>query len=318
MGLRPLPLSLMTGLRNLVDHLPPPGYWDFLYNRSVVEFLDLLNVNSTYYACMVFELSLRYEHEITIREKFMGKFTKSYNPELLGKVSGLESDCNSLKENVILLKSECESLRSQVEGETKLKELFMAMQDAEFYRLERRFGCLPFRALLLSIQQGLVASVEHGKAGRELSVVAAYDPGVKAKYEEAVRGIGEYFPFLLDRLESYKDAPLDRVMASFYLEGFPNVEDETLEFRRLWKPPMLVLGGIDRVYPRTWLLWKFFTSGPDDHSLVATVAPLNTLVDADYQISSLAIIDNIVSIAEPHDDMLDATVLDKPVNFKFF
>nr|GEV15970.1 hypothetical protein [Tanacetum cinerariifolium] len=219
MGIRPLPLSLMTGLRNLVDHLPPPGYWDFLYNRSVVEFLDLLNVNSTYYAC---------------------------------------------------------------------------------------------------IQQGLVAGVEHGKSGRELSVVAAYDPGVKAKYEEAVGGIGEYFPFFLDRLKSYKDAPLDRVMASFYLEGFPNVEDETLEFSRLWKPPMLVLGGIDRVYPRTWLLWKFFTSGPDDHSLVATVAPLNTLVDADYQISSLAIIDNIVSIAEPHDDMLDATVLDKPVDFKFF
>ncbi|GKA18515.1 hypothetical protein Tco_0698430 [Tanacetum coccineum] len=56
------------------------------------------------------------------------------------------------------------------------------------------------------------------------------------------------------------------------------------------------------------------TSSPDDSSLATTVTPLNTIVVADYQISSLAIFDNIVSTAEPHDDLFEATILDKPMD----
>ncbi|GKD51749.1 hypothetical protein Tco_1280725, partial [Tanacetum coccineum] len=40
-------------------------------------FLDAVNVNSTQHVCMVFELRLRYEHEIMIRENFEKKFTDS-------------------------------------------------------------------------------------------------------------------------------------------------------------------------------------------------------------------------------------------------
>ncbi|GJV19092.1 hypothetical protein Tco_1368112 [Tanacetum coccineum] len=53
------------------------------------------------------------------------------------------------------------------------------------------------------------------------------------------------------------------------------------------------------------------TSSPDDSSLATTVTPLNTIVVADYQISSLAVFDNTVSTAEPHDDLFEATILDR-------
>ncbi|GKF98028.1 hypothetical protein Tco_0293849, partial [Tanacetum coccineum] len=61
------------------------------------------------------------------------------------------------------------------------------------------------------IQQGLEVGVEHDKAGRELSVVASYDHGVMARYEEAVGELENISLPFLDRLESYKDATLKRV-----------------------------------------------------------------------------------------------------------
>nr|GFB23818.1 hypothetical protein [Tanacetum cinerariifolium] len=63
--------------RNLVDYVPLPCYWASLYNLSVTDFLDRVNLNSAQHVCMVSELCLRYEHEITVREKFEKKFTDS-------------------------------------------------------------------------------------------------------------------------------------------------------------------------------------------------------------------------------------------------
>ncbi|GJX54668.1 hypothetical protein Tco_0283037 [Tanacetum coccineum] len=48
-----------------------------LRNQPDARFLDGFNINSAQHACMVFELRLRYEHEIMSRERFQKKFTKS-------------------------------------------------------------------------------------------------------------------------------------------------------------------------------------------------------------------------------------------------
>ncbi|GKF20623.1 hypothetical protein Tco_0069261, partial [Tanacetum coccineum] len=45
---------------------------------SDAEFLDRLNVNSAKHACILSELRLRCEYEITVRERFEKKFMKSY------------------------------------------------------------------------------------------------------------------------------------------------------------------------------------------------------------------------------------------------
>ncbi|GKF41439.1 hypothetical protein Tco_0124781, partial [Tanacetum coccineum] len=63
--------------RNFIDHIPPPDYWVSIRNQTDSDFLNRLNANTTQNACMVSELRIRYEHEITIRDKFKTKFVKS-------------------------------------------------------------------------------------------------------------------------------------------------------------------------------------------------------------------------------------------------
>ncbi|GKE33474.1 hypothetical protein Tco_1452796 [Tanacetum coccineum] len=237
--------------RNFIDHVPPLGFWASLHNQTDVEFLNLLNVNTAQHVCMVSELRLRYEHEIEVREKFKKNFVKSaetiqqrdaYIVSLESRLEGAEGEAAK----VLQLDSECGDIRSKVVGEAKLKEEFMAMRDAGIQRLEERnaeldtcFSELNYQsglgkdislAINHGIQQGLTARVEHGKVRRELGELAAYDPGIKAKYERAVGVLeGVSVPFL-DRMKALKDAPLDHLMATLYLEGSQGDEDPTLAF----------------------------------------------------------------------------------------
>nr|GEW17672.1 transposase (putative), gypsy type [Tanacetum cinerariifolium] len=48
-----------------------------LRNQHDAAFLDAININSAQHVCMIFELCLRYEHDIMIRENFEKKFTDS-------------------------------------------------------------------------------------------------------------------------------------------------------------------------------------------------------------------------------------------------
>nr|GEY02204.1 transposase (putative), gypsy type [Tanacetum cinerariifolium] len=59
----------LIGLLDFVNSADP-----FKHNAR---FLDIFNINSAQHVCMVFELRLRYEHEIMTREKYEKKFTDS-------------------------------------------------------------------------------------------------------------------------------------------------------------------------------------------------------------------------------------------------
>ncbi|GKC08967.1 hypothetical protein Tco_1000577 [Tanacetum coccineum] len=63
--------------RQFLDHVTPPGYWATLRNQTDAGFLNSFNINSAQHVCMVSELRLRYEHEIRSREKFQKKFTNN-------------------------------------------------------------------------------------------------------------------------------------------------------------------------------------------------------------------------------------------------
>ncbi|GKF13281.1 hypothetical protein Tco_0054743, partial [Tanacetum coccineum] len=62
---------------NLVDHVPPLGYWASLRNLNDAEFLDWVNYKFCSTCLYGSELRLCYEHEITMREKFEKKFVDS-------------------------------------------------------------------------------------------------------------------------------------------------------------------------------------------------------------------------------------------------
>ncbi|GKA26802.1 hypothetical protein Tco_0712911 [Tanacetum coccineum] len=79
--------------RNFIDHVPLTGYWASLRNQIDAKFLDQLNVNSAQHSCMVSELRLRYEHEISVKEIFEKKFVKSAKTiqQRDAKIVGLKS-----------------------------------------------------------------------------------------------------------------------------------------------------------------------------------------------------------------------------------
>nr|GEX80110.1 hypothetical protein [Tanacetum cinerariifolium] len=110
------------------------------------------------------------------------------NAELLRTVSGLELVCDGLKSQVTRLETDCKSLRDDIVGEAKLKEQFSSMQDAAAKRFDDRsaaLGKVISLAIDKGIQEGLEVGIEHGRVGRSLSEVAAYDFEVEAAYVAA-------------------------------------------------------------------------------------------------------------------------------------
>ncbi|GKC17146.1 hypothetical protein Tco_1013928 [Tanacetum coccineum] len=75
------------------------------------------------------------------------------------------------------------------------------------------------RAIDKGIQVGLDAGIDHEKAERDLTDLAAYDPSIKANYIFAVSALRAMnFP-LLAQLESHKDASIADLMGLLHLEG---------------------------------------------------------------------------------------------------
>nr|GEU71833.1 hypothetical protein [Tanacetum cinerariifolium] len=60
---------------------------------------------------------------------------------------------------------------------------------------------------------------EHGKAGRDLEVVEAYDPEANNKYLQVLQELKDLKYPIVDLLEGLKDAPMEVVMASLHLES---------------------------------------------------------------------------------------------------
>ncbi|GKB32871.1 hypothetical protein Tco_0872272 [Tanacetum coccineum] len=82
------------------------------------------------------------------------------------------------------------------------------------------------------IQSGLEARIKHGKAGRDLKDIRAYDVEAEAKYL-VVRDLKDiHFP-LLEDLKALKYSSIELLMASLTLEGSHGKEDESIEFCHL-------------------------------------------------------------------------------------
>nr|GEZ62029.1 hypothetical protein [Tanacetum cinerariifolium] len=64
-----------------------------------------------------------------------------------------------------------------------------------------------------------VHGVEHGHAQRTIESLEAYDPEAEAKFATALQSLKDLKLPLLDQMEGLKDAPMDVIMASLYLEG---------------------------------------------------------------------------------------------------
>nr|GEX15835.1 hypothetical protein [Tanacetum cinerariifolium] len=79
-----------------------------------------------------------------------------------------------------------------------------------------KLSCVVYKG----IQDGLIARVDHDKAGRDLFVIESYDPSAKAKYIDVVNALGAVDFSLLSELKSKKDASMVDLMDSLHLEGY--------------------------------------------------------------------------------------------------
>ncbi|GJQ96157.1 hypothetical protein Tco_0007296 [Tanacetum coccineum] len=80
-------------------------------------------------------------------------------------------------------------------------------------------GAAISRAIEKGMQGGLAAGIDHGKEGRSLTDVSAYNPDAEADFNSALQKLREVdFP-LLAELKSHKDASVEDIMNLIRLEG---------------------------------------------------------------------------------------------------
>nr|GFA42532.1 hypothetical protein [Tanacetum cinerariifolium] len=169
--------------------------------------------------------------------------------QLTFDLSGSQFSCNELTSKVVSLESEKGGLVNQISSLESAFELFKqqieAMQDEQATALHNWVMKLEAQLLDMAAHleeefyprylttisgwrwilthglklDGLKAGVDHGKAGRDLSVIKAYDPSAKSKYIDVVNALGAVDFSLLTELESKNDASMVDLMDSLGLEG---------------------------------------------------------------------------------------------------
>ncbi|GKC50836.1 hypothetical protein Tco_1073581 [Tanacetum coccineum] len=182
------------------------------------------------------QLSLK-EAEVAeaIRLRGQVSIVKLSCDELSVKASSLEFEKDKLEQIEVVQDVQVKVLSDRV-AELDAELMRMALHlDEEFY--PRYLTTIATRRWILSrglrpvgIHDGLVAGIDHGKAGCVLAEVAAYDPAAEANYVVAVNALRAVdFPFLA-QLASHKDSSMSDLMDLLRLEG---LAAETLKAEQL-------------------------------------------------------------------------------------
>nr|GFA36212.1 transposase (putative), gypsy type [Tanacetum cinerariifolium] len=116
------------------------------------------------------------------------------------------------------LSQQVDSLQQQVSGEESLKAAFEDYKRHQDQMVEQRCAEMDARLDAMSMSEGLKHGVDHGHAQRTIESLEAYDPEAESKFAAALQSLKDLKLPLLDQLEGLKDAPMDVIMASLYLE----------------------------------------------------------------------------------------------------
>ncbi|GKC17289.1 hypothetical protein Tco_1014071 [Tanacetum coccineum] len=264
------------------------------------------------------------------------------NGELLGKVLGEAKIREELNEEFT---SQQDSVARQFDE--RVAELDACIVDA---RRDMDTGLYPHMltaiagrrwvismAINKGIQQGLEAGIKHGKVGRSLAQVEAYDLGTKGKYVAAVFELENVSFSLLEELEGLQDSPLAFIMYAITLKDDHGNTGATPEFRKFH--PSLDQVTIPIYFESGSISYEMLLSeailvirrsaemrglGPSfsfASGRVSTPAPLqdSSLGVADYQVSTLAMTSSgapitQLSVTQLHDDLFDISIMDKPAD----
>ncbi|GJZ92984.1 hypothetical protein Tco_0665049 [Tanacetum coccineum] len=93
------------------------------------------------------------------------------------------------------------------------------MKCAESTELRQVFANVVSIGIAKGVSEGLKYGIEHEKDGRDLVDVEAYDPEANDKLVKALQDLKDLKYLMVDQLERLKDAPMELIIASLYLEG---------------------------------------------------------------------------------------------------
>nr|GFC98308.1 transposase (putative), gypsy type [Tanacetum cinerariifolium] len=116
------------------------------------------------------------------------------------------------------------------------------MKCAESLEMRQAFADVVSAGIAKGMSEGLKYGVEHGHAQWTIESLEAYDPKAEAKFAAALQLLKDLKLPLLDKLEGLKDAPMDVIMASLYLED--DTVDDAPQFIRDLRPSSSQLGRV--------------------------------------------------------------------------
>nr|GEU57422.1 hypothetical protein [Tanacetum cinerariifolium] len=132
--------------------------------------------------------------------------------ELNAVVSSLRSQKDGLVSQAHELEVTCFGLRERLPGYENL------MDRLEEFRCSAKRASIS-RSIKKGMQDGLAVGINHGREGRSLIDVAAYNPFAEANFNSALQELRELDYRLLAKLKSHKDASVEDIMNLLRLEG---------------------------------------------------------------------------------------------------
>ncbi|GJT36807.1 hypothetical protein Tco_0936672 [Tanacetum coccineum] len=145
----------------------------------------------------------------------MKKATEAKNAELAKELESLRAKFLDLQLNNNQLSQQVSTLQAQcVEMNARLDKLSIYI-DEELYP----HMLMAIVGLAKGMSECLKYDIEHGKAGRDIADVEAYNLEANNKLVKALQDLKDLKYPMVDQLEKLKDAPMELIMASLYLES---------------------------------------------------------------------------------------------------
>nr|GEU50759.1 hypothetical protein [Tanacetum cinerariifolium] len=138
------------------------------------------------------------------------EFLNQYNTTLAQQVAmGSQLSNHQLSQQV-------STLQAQVTGEERIKATF---EEFKKYEDDRVFTDVVSAGIAKGMSERLKHGVEYKKSKVDLAAIKEYEPEVDTKYVVALHVLKDLKYHLVDQLEKLKDALIDVIMSSLYLES---------------------------------------------------------------------------------------------------
>nr|GEU75971.1 putative transposase (putative), gypsy type [Tanacetum cinerariifolium] len=239
-------LDTLAACQDMVYHIVPPGYFSELRHLPNNEFLNQYNTTLARQVAMGSQLSLRFKQETKLLKKAVAQvarrgqripakekhiknlealleaevdmkdIAKAKNVELVKELESLRVQFYDLQVSNHQLSQKVSTLQAQVTGEKRIKAAF---KEFKKYEDDHVFAEVVSAGISKGMSKGLKHGVEHEKAKVVLTVIEAYDPEADTKCVAALLALKDLKYPLVDQLEKLKDAPIDVIVSSLYMES---------------------------------------------------------------------------------------------------